>query len=124
MPRPPRGFTLLEVLVALTITGFALGALLGVIGGNKRLAWRSEDALLEVSRARVQINLAQLADTPGELPPLDLPDRLLLEQALELEEPERRTQPGTTVLRRYEVRAANGELLSDGVQWLRLALPE
>ena len=124
MPSPARGFTLLEVLVALTITGFALGALLGVIGGNKRLAWRSEDALLEVSRARVQLNLAQLADTPGELPPLDLPDELQLEQELALEAPERRTQPGTTVLRRYEVRDLNGELVSEGVHWTRLALPE
>ena len=41
-----RGFTLLEVLVALTIAGMALGGLFAVIGGNKRMTWRSEDALV------------------------------------------------------------------------------
>ncbi|MFT5321665.1 MAG: prepilin-type N-terminal cleavage/methylation domain-containing protein, partial [Pseudohongiellaceae bacterium] len=47
-----KGFTLLEVLVAMTITGMALGGLFGVIAGNKRLAWSSEESLVETMQAR------------------------------------------------------------------------
>ena len=119
-----RGFTLLEVLVALTITGFALGALLGVIGGNKRLAWRSEDALVEAGRVRVEINLAQLQDTPGEVPREEPPRELRVDSELLLETPERKTQAITATLRGYEVRTASGEVLSRGVYWSQLTRPE
>src|SRR5690606_4083222 len=113
-----------EVLVALTITGFALGALLSVIGGNKRLAWRSEAALQDVARVRLEINLAQLADTRGELPRLGPAGDLQLQQDLELPTPERKTAPVQATLRGYEVRNARGELLTRGVHWVELALPE
>lgn len=119
-----RGFTLLEVLVAMTITGFALGALLSVIGGNKRLAWRSEDALVEASRVRVEINLAQLQDTPGEVPREEPPRDLRTDSDQLLETPERKTQPITSALRGYEVRDNSGEVLSRGVYWLQLTRPE
>jgi prepilin-type N-terminal cleavage/methylation domain-containing protein len=122
--RTVRGFTLLEVLVALTITGFALGALLGVIGGNKRLAWRSEAVLLEATRARVEINLAQLTHTTGAVP-RELPAQdLNLENVLELEAPERKTQGSMAALRRFEVRDADDEVLSAGVHWMQLTRPE
>jgi prepilin-type N-terminal cleavage/methylation domain-containing protein len=118
------GFTLLEVLVAMTITGFALGALLSVIGGNKRLAWRSEDALVEASRVRVEINLAQLQDTPGEVPREEPPRDLRTDSDQQLETPERKTQAMSYALRGYDVRDASGEVLSHGVYWLQLTRPE
>lgn len=119
-----RGFTLLEVLVAMTITGFALGALLSVIGGNKRLAWRSEDALVEAGRVRVEINLAQLQDTPGEVPREAAPRDLRTDSDLLLEAPERKTQAMSFALRGYEVRDGSGEVLSHSVYWLQLQRPE
>ena len=61
------GFTLLEVMVALTITGMALGGLFGVIAGNKRLAWSSEASLVETMQARSMINFAQLNDERGDI---------------------------------------------------------
>jgi prepilin-type N-terminal cleavage/methylation domain-containing protein len=118
------GFTLLEVLVAMTITGFALGALLSVVGGNKRLAWRSEDALVEASRVRVEINLAQLQDTPGEVPREEPPRDLRTDSDQLLEIPERKTQAMSFALRGYDVRDASGEVLSHGVYWLQLTRPE
>ena len=39
------GFTLLEVIVAMAITGFILGGLFSLMGGSKQLSWRSEDSL-------------------------------------------------------------------------------
>ena len=124
MKHKSAGFTLLEVLVALTITGFALGALLGVIGGNKRLAWRSEDALLLASRARVAINLAQLQDSAGIVPRDAVTSELRTDSDIVLEVPERKTQPLTSMLRGYEVQDASGEVLSRGVYWSWLARPE
>jgi prepilin-type N-terminal cleavage/methylation domain-containing protein len=119
-----RGFTLLEVLVALTITGFALGALLGVIGGNKQLAWRSEDALVEAGRVRVEINLAQLQDTPGEVPRESPSHELRLEGEIALEPPTRKTQGINAALYGYEVRDDAGEVVSSGVYWSHLTRPE
>ncbi|MBL6817064.1 MAG: type II secretion system protein, partial [Pseudomonadales bacterium] len=43
------GFTLLEVIVALTITGFVLGGLFSLVGGSKQLTWRSEASLVRAT---------------------------------------------------------------------------
>src|SRR5690606_31708270 len=101
--RSARGFTLLEVLVALTIAGMALGGLFAVIGGNKRLAWRSEDALVRTMDLRSLINQAQLDDTRGELPPARVVQGLRTESDIELPDPEDRTLQGSVhKLRGYE----------------------
>lgn len=125
-PRRPgqTGFTLLEVLVALTITGLALGALLGVIGGNKRLAWRSEAALLQTAQIRSRINLAQLNDGQGEVLVDFAESQLLLRDGLLLETPERKTQGSIHALRAFAVVAADGETRATGTYWVELALPE
>ena len=52
-PNAERGFTLLEILVALTITGMAIGALLSLLGGSKRLAFKGASSLRQASLARV-----------------------------------------------------------------------
>ena len=54
------GFTLLEVVVALAITGFVLGGLFSLVGGSKQLGWRSEESLLRATRLRAAINFALL----------------------------------------------------------------
>jgi prepilin-type N-terminal cleavage/methylation domain-containing protein len=120
-----RGFTLLEVLVALTIAGMALGGLFAVIGGNKRLAWRAEAALLHATEVRSAINQAQLDDTRGELPPAGMAPGLRIESGIELPEPEERNLQGTLHhLRGYELRDENGEVLASGSYWVELDLPE
>lgn len=119
------GFTLLEVLVALTIAGMALGGLFTVIAGNKRLAWRSEDALLRATEVRSLINVAQLDDARGELPPVVEDRDVRIESDLELEDPEDRALQGTVhKLRGYELRDANGEIVATGSYWVELDLPE
>lgn len=120
-----RGFTLLEVLVALTIAGMALGGLFSVIGGNKRLAWRSEETLVRAIDVRSLINQAQLDDMRGDLPPAHVVPGLRIESDIELEEPEERALQGTVhKLRGYEVRADNGEIVARGTYWVELDLPE
>ena len=118
------GFTLLEVMVALTITGMALGGLFSVIAGNKRLAWQSEQSLVRTMQARSLINYSQLNDERGEAYVDFENDDLLLEYGYELEVPERKTQATTLALRRYEVFDEYGELITTGTYWVQLDLPE
>ncbi|MDR2212833.1 MAG: type II secretion system GspH family protein [Pseudomonadales bacterium] len=118
-----RGFTLLEVMVALTITGLALGALLSVVAGSKRLAFSAQQALAHSVAVRSLINSAQLRDERGELI-LDLGNRdLQLVDNAELDIPERQTQASTQALRGYRV-VEDGEVLVSGTYWVELDLPE
>lgn len=120
-----RGFTLLEVLVALTIAGMALGGLFAVIGGNKRLAWRSEEALVRAVNVRALVNQAQLDDTRGELPPAHVVPDFRIESDIPLEEPQDRALQGTVFkLRGYAVLNAAGDAVAAGSYWVELELPE
>lgn len=120
-----QGFTLLEVMIALTLTGLALGGLFGIIAGNKQLAWRADAALVRSMQVRTLINFSQLNDTRGDVPvpfaanALQLSDNLLLPDV-----PERRTQGSVQSLRRYQVLDQNGEELAAGTYHVELDLPE
>ena len=58
--RIQQGFTLLEVIVAMAITGFVLGGLFSLVGGSKQLSWRSEDSLQRATKIRAMTNFALL----------------------------------------------------------------
>ena len=119
-----KGFTLLEVMVALTITGLALGGLFGVIAGNKRLAYRSQQTLRESMQVRSLINFTQLNNERGDII-IDFENtELKLEDDVELETPERKTMGTTQALRAYEIRDKNDELVTSGSYWVILDLPE
>ena len=119
-----QGFTLLEVMVALTITGLALGGLFSVIAGNKRLAYRSQQTLLESMQVRSLINFTQLNNERGDII-IDFENtELKLEDDVELETPERKTMGSTQALRAYEIRDKNDELVTSGSYWVILDLPE
>ncbi len=123
-PAHSRGFTLLEVLVALTITGLALGGLFGVVAGNKRLAWRSEQALLESMQVRSLINFTQLDNERGEII-IDFENtELQLVDEIAFEVPQRKTMGTTQALRGYEIRDDNDEIIAIGSHWVILDLPE
>ncbi len=119
-----RGFTLLEVMVALTITGMALGGLFGVIAGNKRLAWRSEEALVRTMQTRGMINFSQLNDERGEVMVDFEYDEVDIVTGFELEAPERKTQASRLALRQYEVLDELGDSVTVGTYWVELELAE
>ncbi len=122
--RHMKGFTLLEVMVAMTITGMAMGSLFGVIAGNKRLAWRAEEALVKTMQARSLINYSQLNDDQGEVYINFENEDLFIDSGYELAVPSRKTQATTAVLRQYEVIDEFGELITSGTYWVELELPE
>ena len=65
--RSAGGFTLLEVIVALAITGFVLGGLFSLVGGSKQLTWRSQESLTRATQIRAAINFALLQNEFAEV---------------------------------------------------------
>jgi prepilin-type N-terminal cleavage/methylation domain-containing protein len=56
--RISKGFTLLEVLIAITLTGLVMGSLFALQSQNKKLTIHSLDALDRISEERAIINSA------------------------------------------------------------------
>ncbi len=122
--RRSSGFTLLEVMVAMTITALALGSLYGVIAGNKRLAARAEAALLHGIEVRSLINSAQLNDAQGEVFTETRKDKLKLEIDEKLVTPARKTKATTFELRKFHVKDEHGADIVSGSYWMKPELPE
>lgn len=121
--RPSRGFTLLEVLVALAIAAVSLGLLLSLSAGSKRLAWRGEEVLLDSVRLRSELNRIRLEDGQGTVPPLLEPAVVAVEAGLPLEQPARQTLDSPWILSGFELRDAQDRLRASGTYWQREALP-
>ena len=115
------GFTLLEVILALTVCAIALTALFGVIAGSKQLTFRAEGALAEGDELRRLLSLSLLVDPAGELlvPPEDSPYRIRVNSE-EIEAPERRTDTSTETLYRYDIENDDGDVVLRGTYWVSL----
>lgn len=118
------GFTLLEVIVAMAITGFVLGGLFALVGGSKQLSWRSEASLLQATRLRAASSFALLQDEYSDVEPV-LDDDSFQIQAVELlEPPERKTEVSVYQLEAYAITFPEREQTLEGKRWIRLQLPE
>ena len=123
-PAGQAGFTLLEVIVALTITGFVLGGLFTLAGGSKQLAWKSQDSLHRAINARAQVNFALLEDEYADVEPILSDSDYLIRGVEFLPAPERKTLPVNYVLQSYEVINEQTEQIIRGSRWVRLELPQ
>ena len=118
--RQQRGFTLIEVIVALTITGFLLGGLFALVGGSKQLSWRAEDALARATQQRTAWNFALLDNEYADLEPI-LDDQVYTVRELDdLETPDRQTQPLPYTLRALELVSEDGDVEAVATRWIRL----
>jgi prepilin-type N-terminal cleavage/methylation domain-containing protein len=119
--RSQHGFTLLEVMLALTICTIALASLFSVIVGSKQLIFRAQGALEESVELRSLVSLSLLVDPEGELlaPSEDSEYRIAL-IADELEPPERKTDTTTEALYQYEIEDEEGEVVLRGTYWVTL----
>ncbi|MEK7259362.1 MAG: type II secretion system protein [Pseudomonadota bacterium] len=123
--RKQRGFTLLEVVVALTITGMVLGSLFALAGGSKQLAFRSAQSLDTAIEARAAINFALLQDEYREVEEIMEGDERFSIRANEyLEAVPRKTAPTYFKLQSYEVIDEDTDESISGTRWVKLELPE
>ena len=122
--RPRRGFTLIEVMVALTITGFLLGGLFALVAGSKRLSSRAETALARSLHQRAAFNAALLdndfADLDSFLSTASADYRVV--ELDELEFPDRQTQPLPYALQALELQSPDGDTEVVATRWQRLGV--
>ena len=126
-PRRPRGFTLLEVLIALTICATSLAILFSVIAGSKRLTFRANGAIKRGDEVRQLVSLTRLVDQTAELlvePPDPGSDYRIDLEGEELDVPTRKTSTTTQAIRQYEIQNADGDVLYRGYYWITLEEPE
>jgi len=118
------GFTLLEVIVAMAITGFVLGGLFSLLGGSKQLSWRSEDSLQRAAKIRAITNFALLQNEYRNVE-LILEDGSYDILGLEvLEVPERKTQASVFTLQAFEIANEERDEFITGNRWIQLNLPQ
>ena len=121
--RKQRGFTLLEVIVALAISGFILGGLFSLLGSSKQLSWTSEENLLRAARIRAATNFALLQNEYRDVEEILEHDSYEI-RALELfDDPLRKTEPMINALQQYQIIDDSREEQFFGSRWIRLNLP-
>lgn len=118
------GFTLLEVIVALTITGFVLGGLFSLVGGSKQLSWRSEQSLVQATRVRAATNFALLENEYSDVEEILRDDSYQIRALDLLEDPERKTQSSVHAFQAYEIINRERNEVIAGSRWIQLDLPQ
>ena len=118
------GFTLLEVIVALTITGFVLGGLFSLVGGSKQLTWRSEASLVRATEIRAATNFALLQNEFSDVEEILEHDAYRIETGAVLEPPERKTQPPLHQLQAFDIVNPDRDEVISGTRWIQLELPQ
>ena len=118
------GFTLLEVIVALAITGFVLGGLFSLVGGSKQLGWRSAESLLRATRLRAATNFTLLENEYRNVELILEDDSFQIVPKGILEEPERKTQPSIFTLQAFEIVDDERDEVITGSRWVQLDLPQ
>lgn len=119
-----QGFTLLEVIVALTITGFVLGGLFTLVGGSKRLSWTSEQSLVRAANVRAAINFALLENEFNEVEEIRNNFDYEIRAGELLEPPLRKTQASPLSLQEYEIVNSETDEIIFGNRWVQLVLPQ
>lgn len=122
--RAQQGFTLLEVMVALTITALVLGSLFTLATGSKQLAFRSKQSLARAVEARAAINFAFLQDEYGEVEPAIDNERFTIRGEEYLDVVTRKTEPNNIKFQHFEVIDEQTDERIPGTRWVKLELPE
>jgi|WetSurMetagenome_2_1015567.scaffolds.fasta_scaffold20258_2 prepilin-type N-terminal cleavage/methylation domain-containing protein len=116
------GFTILEVLLALAITALALGGIMSLSAGSKRLAFKAEESLNEILFLRAALNIGALqrkSDYPKY--PVEYAEKITINLSTLIDKVPRQTQRIKYALETYQLeeKQPNGksEILLDGVRW-------
>ena len=115
-----QGFTLIEVIVSATITGFLLGGLFSLVGGSKQLSWRSEEALVRAIQQRAAWNFALLDNEYADLETILDDDYYEVREQDDIDAPDRQTQSLQYTLRALELVSEDGDVEAVATRWIRL----
>jgi len=119
-----KGFTLLEVIVALAIAGFILGALFSLLGGSKQLSWRSEESLVRSTHVRAVTNFALLQNEFRNVEEILEIENYDIRSIGVLADPLRKTEPMLNALQGFEVINEDRDDEIIGSRWIQLNLPQ
>ena len=119
-----KGFTLLEVIVALAIAGFILGALFSLLGGSKQLSWRSEESLVRSTHVRAVTNFALLQNEFRDVEEILEIENYDIRSIGVLADPLRKTEPMLNALQGFEVINEDRDEEIIGSRWIQLTLPQ
>lgn len=97
------GFTLLEIIVSLTIVALVLGTVFSLLAGSKRLAFKAVSDIEQSIFSRSAINAAQILEEP-DYPEFTKRYSLKLTIDESLEKPESQTRPMRLSLEPYSWR--------------------
>ena len=117
------GFTLLEVIVAMAITGFVLGSLFSLVAGSKQLTWRAEANLLRATQLRAISNFALLQNEYADVEPILANDDYRLESTGLLDVPLRKTEPTLHAIGRFEIIDRDRDTVLSGTRWVEFEVP-
>ena len=115
-----RGFTLIEVIVALTLTGFLLGGLFALVAGSKQLSWRAEQSLLKAMQQRAAWNYALLDNDNAELDAILEEEHYTMRELDDIDIPDRQTQPMSYQLQVVELRSEQDDVEAVATRWAKL----
>lgn len=127
LPRSPKkqhGFTLLEVMIALTITGMVLGSLFALAAGSKQLAVRTQTSLHDTIQTRAHINFALLDNEFRSLEPALDTSRFRLQAIGLLPDVPRRTSALNDLMQAWQLTDQDTGEIIEGVRWIRVELPQ
>ncbi len=119
-----RGFTLLEVMIALTITSMVLGSLFALAAGSKQLAVRTQSSLHDTMQARAHINFALLDNEFRSIEPILDESRFRLQPTGLLADVMRRTSPMNDLLQGWQLLDQDTGDVIGGVRWVLTDLPQ
>ena len=119
-----KGFTLLEVIVALAIAGFILGALFSLLGASKQLSWRSEESLVRSTHVRAVTNFALLQNEFRDVEEILEIENYDIRSIGVLADPLRKTEPMLNALQGFEVINEDRDEEIIGSRWIQLNLPQ
>lgn len=119
------GFTLLEVLVALTIVALTLGTLMSLLTGSKQLAFKAAEDIGQTIFLRSALNTTQLLEKP-DYPevPTHYKKAFDLKIGDVLEPPKRQTQEIQLGLETYTLINEETGLEMTGLRWKKLEVSQ
>jgi len=121
-----QGFTLLEVLIAVTLTAMVLGSLLALQSQSKRLAFKADAALQKTINQRAYFNAAWVDSRQDSfyLDKLQADEIYSADNAKALKKPEDQSKPLKFHLESFDIVDQQGDPILSSVRLKDTELPE